>query len=47
MGRWADCGISKTFVGVILLWADCGISKTFVGVILLPLVGNAAEHMTA
>lgn len=24
-----------------------GISETFVGLILLPIVGNAAEHLTA
>merc|ERR1712233_178296 len=24
-----------------------GISKTFIGLILLPIVGNAAEHVTA
>lgn len=27
--------------------ADFGISKTFIGLILLPIVGNAAEHVTA
>ena len=27
--------------------SEAGISKTFVGVILLPIVGNAAEHVTA
>jgi Ca2+:H+ antiporter len=26
---------------------DFGISKTFIGLILLPIVGNAAEHVTA
>ncbi|KAI8615972.1 Sodium/calcium exchanger protein-domain-containing protein [Chytriomyces sp. MP71] len=29
------------------LATDAGISKTFVGVVLLPIVGNAAEHVTA
>lgn len=24
-----------------------GISQTFIGIILLPIVGNAAEHLTA
>lgn len=27
--------------------ASSGISKTFIGLILLPIVGNAAEHVTA
>lgn len=27
--------------------ADTGISKTFIGLILIPIVGNAAEHVTA
>ena len=27
--------------------ASTGISKTFIGLILLPIVGNAAEHVTA
>lgn len=27
--------------------ASTGISKTFIGVILIPIVGNAAEHVTA
>ena len=27
--------------------ATAGISKTFIGLILLPIVGNAAEHVTA
>lgn len=27
--------------------ATAGISKTFVGLILIPIVGNAAEHVTA
>lgn len=27
--------------------AESGISKTFIGLILLPIVGNAAEHVTA
>jgi Ca2+:H+ antiporter len=26
---------------------EWGISETFVGLILLPIVGNAAEHLTA
>ena len=30
--------------GLSLAW---GLSETFVGVILLPIVGNAAEHLTA
>ena len=29
------------------LVATAGISKTFIGLILLPIVGNAAEHVTA
>ena len=29
------------------LVATVGISKTFIGLILLPIVGNAAEHVTA
>ena len=27
--------------------ATSGISKTFIGLILIPIVGNAAEHVTA
>jgi Ca2+:H+ antiporter len=27
--------------------ASSGISKTFIGLILIPIVGNAAEHVTA
>lgn len=27
--------------------SDTGISKTFIGLILIPIVGNAAEHVTA
>jgi len=30
--------------GITLAW---GISETFAGMVLLPIVGNAAEHMTA
>lgn len=29
------------------LVANSGISKTFIGLILIPIVGNAAEHVTA
>lgn len=26
---------------------ETGISKTFIGIVLIPIVGNAAEHVTA
>lgn len=26
---------------------DFGVPKSFIGLVLLPIVGNAAEHMTA
>lgn len=39
---------SELLVGVIEdVTKDCWMSDVFVGVILLPIVGNAAEHMTA
>lgn len=30
-----------------LLASDTGLSEAFIGLILLPIVGNAAEHLTA
>lgn len=56
---WAACGllvVSTVLVGVTSEWlvesldgftSSYGVSKTFVGLILLPIVSNAAEHVTA
>jgi len=39
---------SEALVGAIEpLTEEMGIGESFVGIILLPIVGNAAEHMTA
>ena len=56
---WASIGILVGTTGIIAVCAEFlvgsieglskswGLSETFVGIILLPIVGNAAEHMTA
>ena len=59
MGPWASAGVLIVVTILVAVCAEylvdsidslvstTGISKTFVGLILLPIVGNAAEHVTA
>lgn len=59
MGPWSAAGVLIVVTVLVAVCAEylvdsidslvstTGISKTFVGLILLPIVGNAAEHVTA
>lgn len=59
MGPWAAAGVLIVVTIVVAVCAEylvdsidslvetAHISKTFIGLILLPIVGNAAEHVTA
>ena len=59
MGPWAAAGILVVVTIAVAICAEylvdsinglvatAHISKTFIGLILLPIVGNAAEHVTA
>jgi len=59
MGPWAAAGVLVVVTVLVAICAEylvdsidslvetAHISKTFVGLILLPIVGNAAEHVTA
>lgn len=59
LSPWAAAGVLVVTTILVSLCADylvgsidhlvktSGISKTFIGLILLPIVGNAAEHVTA
>ena len=59
MGPWAAAGVLIITTLLVALCAEylvdsidamvekANVSKTFIGLILLPIVGNAAEHVTA
>lgn len=59
LSPWAAAGVLVVVTVLVSVCADylvdsidslvetSGISKTFIGLILLPIVGNAAEHVTA
>lgn len=59
MGPWAAAGVLIVTTVLVAVCAEylvdsidsivqtAHISKTFIGLILLPIVGNAAEHVTA
>lgn len=59
MGPWAAAGVLVVTTVMVAICAEylvdsidslvetAHISKTFIGLILLPIVGNAAEHVTA
>lgn len=59
MSPWAAAGVLIVVTVLVAVCAEylvdsidslvatAHISKTFVGLILLPIVGNAAEHVTA
>lgn len=59
MGPWAAAGVLVVITILVAVCAEylvnsidslvetAHISKTFIGLILLPIVGNAAEHVTA
>lgn len=59
MNPWAACGVLIATTIIVAICAEylvgsiddivksAHISKTFIGLILIPIVGNAAEHVTA
>lgn len=59
MGPWSAAGVLIVVTVLVAVCAEflvdsidslvetTHVSKTFVGLILLPIVGNAAEHVTA